>query len=59
MKGYKTIVFNILAAIMPVLEASGADLGLTGQAATYYALGVTIVNLILRQFTTTPIGGNK
>lgn len=56
MRGYKTVLFNILAAIMPILEASGADLGLTGQNATYYALFITFINLVLRAFTTTPIG---
>ena len=56
MKGYKTFIFNILAAILPVLQATGAaDLGLTGTAASLYALGVVALNLILRAFTTTPI----
>ncbi len=56
MKGYKTVLFNILAAIMPVLEASGQDLGLEGDKLAYYALGVTIGNIILRFFTDTKIG---
>jgi len=56
MKGYKTVIFNILASILPVLEASGADLGLTGQNLALYGLGITVGNIILRAFTTTAIG---
>jgi hypothetical protein len=56
LKGYKTVLFNIVAAILPVLEASGADLGLTGQALALYGLGITIGNIVLRYLTTTPIG---
>lgn len=55
MKGFKTVIFNVLAAIIPVLEVAGADLGLEGQGLAYYGLGVTIANLILRFVTTTPV----
>lgn len=53
-KGWKTVLFNALAAIIPVLEVSGADLGLDGTGLAVYGLGVTIANLVLRFFTTTP-----
>lgn len=56
MKGYRTVIFNVLAAILPVLEASGQDLGLTGQNLAYYGLAVTVGNIVLRFFTTTPVG---
>lgn len=56
MKGYKTIIFNVLAAVAPVLETAGVDLGLEGNALTAYAFGVAIVNLVLRFFTSTPVG---
>lgn len=56
MKGWKTVVFNVLASILPVLEVAGADLGLEGAALAYYGLGVTVANVILRFFTTTPVG---
>jgi hypothetical protein len=59
MKGWKTVLFNLAAAIMPVLEASGADLGLQGNNLAYYALAVTVGNIVLRFFTTTPIGKTK
>lgn len=55
-KGYKTVIFNVLAAILPVMEAAGADLGLEGNGLALYALAVTIGNVVLRFFTTTPIG---
>ncbi len=56
LKGFKTVIFNILATIMPVLEISGVELGLEGAALAYYGLAVTIINLVLRFFTDTPIG---
>lgn len=56
MKGYRTVLFNIAAAILPVLEMSGQDLGLTGQTLAIYTLLVTGGNLVLRMFTTTPVG---
>lgn len=56
MKGWKTVLFNIAAAILPVLEAAGTDLGLDGNNLALYTLGVTIGNLVLRFFTSTPVG---
>jgi len=56
MKGWRTVLFNIGAAIVPVLEASGADLGLTGNNLALYTLGVTIANIVLRFLTSTPVG---
>ena len=57
-KGWKTVLFNIAAAIVPVLEVSGAELGLEGNALALYGLGVTLGNIVLRFFTSTPIGKN-
>ncbi len=57
MKGFKTLVFNLLAVMMPILQASGAaDLGLEGTNAMIYAAILAMVNIILRFFTTTPVG---
>ena len=56
MKGWRTILFNLLAAIMPVMEASGADLGLTGDKLVLYTTLVTLGNVILRMLTTTAVG---
>lgn len=54
-KGYRTILFNLLAAILPVMQASGADLGLTGNALELYTATIAFGNIILRIFTTTPV----
>ncbi len=57
MKGYRTLALNLLLAIMPVIQATGAaDLGLTGNAAAIYALVVTFLNMAMRMITTTPVG---
>lgn len=55
MKGYKTVIFNVIAAVLPVLEVSGADLGLSGDGLAYYGLGITVANLVLRFLTTSPV----
>ena len=55
MKGWKTVLFNVLAAIVPVLEVSGTDLGLDGTGLAVYGLGVTVANLVLRFLTSTPV----
>ena len=57
MKGYRTLIFNLLAAIIPVLQATGAaDLGLTGNVAMIYGIAIPIINIILRSITNTPLG---
>lgn len=56
MKGWRTVLFNIAAAVVPILETAGADLGLEGQGLAIYGLGVAVVNIVLRFFTTTPFG---
>jgi len=55
MTGWKTVVFNIIAAIMPVLEVSGVELGLEGNLLAAYAFGITVINLALRFVTKTPV----
>ena len=59
MKGYKTIIFNALATILPVLETAGISnfietYGTTAVAG--YVLVLTIGNAILRFFTDTKVG---
>lgn len=58
-KGWKTVVFNVLASIMPVLEVAGVDLGLEGDKLALYGLGVTVANIVLRYFTSTAIGKSE
>jgi len=60
MKGYKTIFFNILTVLLPLLQASGLSDYLTDQWMIWYILGIVAGNLILRVwFTTTPVGSAK
>ena len=57
MKGYRTLALNLLLAIAPIIQATGAaDLGLTGHAADVYAVIITALNLGMRMITTTPVG---
>lgn len=55
MQGYKTVIFNILAVILPALEAVDLTHILTPQQLAAYGAIVGLINIILRSFTTTPI----
>lgn len=52
MKGWKTILFNIIAGIILVAEQQGVNFGLNPEI-----IGVIVVigNFVLRFLTTTPI----
>lgn len=56
MKGYRTVLFNIGAAILPILQAADFTDVLGTQGMTLYGLAITIANVALRFFTTTAIG---
>jgi len=61
-KGYRTIIFNILSAILPVMEISEITNLVTtygGTIAAGYVLFVTVGNAILRFLTDTKIGEAK
>jgi hypothetical protein len=55
MKGFKTIGFNLLAAILPVLQAADLTdiLGLHGMSV--YGIVITAANLFLRSVTDTEV----
>ena len=55
-KGWRTIAFNVLAVIAPVLEGAGMDLGLSGIYLTLYSSAWGIGNLFLRSITNTSVG---
>ena len=59
MKGYRTVLFNAVAAIIPVLEVSGHQLGLEGSGLAWYTVAITVINLGLRAITHTPIGKSE
>jgi hypothetical protein len=52
MKGWKTILFNIIAGLLLVAEQQGINFGLTPEI-----IGIIVVigNFVLRFLTTTPI----
>lgn len=66
LKGYRTVIFNSLAAIPVMLEATMQVLSLPEFAGVmpdhwlpWYALFLVLANLILRRATTTPIGKDE
>ena len=62
MKGYRTIIFNVLSAILPVMEITEITNLITiygGSIAAGYVLFVTVGNAVLRFLTDTKIGENK
>lgn len=52
MKGWKTIIYNVIMAIILVAEQQGAGFGLSPEVIGYITL---IGNFVLRFFTTTPV----
>lgn len=56
LKGYRTVIVNLLAAIVPVLQVSGVELGLTGNSMAVYMVVVNVLNIAIRAVTTTAIG---
>jgi len=60
MRGFKTITFNILSALLPLLEASGLSSYLTDSQMILYLIGIIAGNPILRVwFTSTPVGKSE
>lgn len=64
MKGYKTLVFNGIMAIIAIVHALNTDAALPGadavqglvdQFSTWFDGAVLVGNIILRAVTTTPI----
>lgn len=54
-KGFKTIVFNVLAAILPILEASSVTDAMNDEFTALYGAAMAGANLYLRYKTTTPV----
>lgn len=57
-KGFKTIIFNVLAAILPILEASSVTDTMNDEYTALYTAAVAGANLYLRFKTTTPVFKN-
>lgn len=56
LKGYKTIVFNLLAAVVPIMELTELKAMVPGDYMPIYLLVVALGNVWLRSITTTPVG---
>ncbi|PCI53453.1 MAG: hypothetical protein COB36_12360 [Alphaproteobacteria bacterium] len=59
MKGFKTVIFNSLGSIMPILEVSGITGVLEGDALKWYIIGMAVANIVLRFMTTTAVGKSE
>ena len=56
MKGWRTVIFNVLAAIVPILELTELRAVIPAEWLPWYMLGVVLANMALRYVTTTPVG---
>lgn len=56
MKGYRTIIFNVLSAVVPILSLTEWHAIIPVEYLPYWMLFVAIGNTVLRTITTTPIG---
>jgi hypothetical protein len=55
-KGWKTVTFNVLAAIVPILELTEMKGIVPEEYLPFYALAVAMGNVYLRSITSTPMG---
>jgi len=55
-KGWKTVTFNVLAAVVPILELTEMKGIVPEEYLPFYALAVAMGNVYLRSVTTTPMG---
>lgn len=56
LKGYKTITFNLLAAVVPLMELTELKAVVPDDYMPVYLLVVALGNVWLRSITTTPVG---
>lgn len=56
LKGYRTILVNVLMTVMPVLEMSEILEVMPDGWQNWYAIAMAVINLWLRSITTTPMG---
>lgn len=55
-KGWRTTIFNVAAAMIPILSASEFKDALPPEYLPYYILGIGLINVYLRYKTDTAIG---
>lgn len=58
MKGYRTIITNVLMAIASILAIQGVEIpvDMVNNITTGIISAFAVINLILRKMTTTPMG---
>jgi len=56
MKGYRTLLANALAMVIPLLEMTEIRDVIPDTLLPWYALGMALMNMGLRYITTTPVG---
>lgn len=58
MKGYRTIIVNIIALVASLSATQGLEIGAEDQASIATAV-LAIINIGLRFITTTPVGDKQ
>lgn len=56
MKGWRTIIVNAALAVLGILESADFTDLLSESAIGYVLLAVSVLNMILRKMTSTPVG---
>lgn len=56
LKGYKTILFNVLAAVVPIMELTELSAVVPDHYLPLYMLVIAMGNMYLRTVTTSPVG---
>lgn len=59
MTGYRTLVFNFLAGLLPLLEMAEITSMVPAEYLNYYIIAVALANVGLRVITTTPVGQSR
>jgi hypothetical protein len=59
LKGWRTVIANLLMALMPVLELTEITQVLPSAWLPWYALAMALMNMGLRAITTSPMGQNQ
>ncbi|MEM8713533.1 MAG: hypothetical protein AAGG01_21525 [Planctomycetota bacterium] len=59
LKGYRTMILNALASVLPVLELTEWYAVLPDGWVPYYVLALALLNMWMRSITTTPVGQNR
>ena len=56
MKGWRTVTFNVLSTVVPIISLTEWRAVFPSEWLPYWLLAVAIANIYLRTITTTPMG---